>query len=110
MGSALVRPPHELHRVLDVAPLFRLFSLAFALTGQRFLRRLGDRFKAVLLQHLPRDGMNLNFGNHAALPIFPWEHRQRCPPAERSRQRCCTAARQAMCQTSRNVIQVPRYD
>ena len=42
------------------------------LLSQRFLRRLGDRFKAVLLQHLARDGMNLNFGYHVALPIFPW--------------------------------------
>jgi hypothetical protein len=29
---------------------------------------LRDRPKAVLLEHLPRDGVNLNFGYHVAFP------------------------------------------
>jgi hypothetical protein len=37
---------------------------------------LGDCFEAVLFQHLPRDGVNLNFGNHPALPWFKNPHQR----------------------------------
>src|SRR5438477_2247121 len=66
-----MRAPHDLHGVLDVAPLFCFFRLALALASDRFLGRLGDSLQAVLLEHLPRDHVNLRLGYHVALPEVP---------------------------------------
>src|SRR5437868_7686610 len=63
-----MRAPHDLHGVLDVAPLFCFFRLALALASNRFLGCLGDSLQAVLLEHLPRDHVNLRLGYHVGLP------------------------------------------
>src|SRR5437868_13940664 len=66
-----MRSPHDLHGVFDMAPLFCFFRLALALASDRFLGRLGDSLQAVLLEHLPRDHVNLRLGYHVALPDVP---------------------------------------
>src|SRR5260370_19308393 len=63
-----MRSPHDLHSVLDVAPLSCFFRLALALASNRFLGRLGYRLQAMFLEHLPRNRMNLRLGYHVALP------------------------------------------
>src|SRR5258705_3627611 len=63
-----MRPPHQLHGVLDMTPLLGLIDVALALAGLCVLRGLRDRSEAVLLHHLPRDGVDLNLGHHGALP------------------------------------------
>src|SRR3979409_2120890 len=64
---ALMRSAHHLHGIFEMTPLSGLISLAPALTGDRILGRLGDRLEAGLLAHLPRDHMNLHFGDHVVL-------------------------------------------
>src|ERR1700704_5062694 len=63
-----MRAPHHLHGVLDVTPLLGFIGLALALASQGIAGRLGDRLEAVLLDHLPGDGVNLHLGYHVALP------------------------------------------
>src|SRR6187200_1723764 len=63
-----MRSPHQLHGVLDVTPFPGLFRLALALAGLCILRRLGDRTKTMLFDHLSRDGVDLRLGCHFALP------------------------------------------
>ena len=70
ISSALVRSPHHLHGVLDVAPLIGLLGFALAFASLRILSRLRDRREAVPLEHLPRDHVNLHFRYHVALPML----------------------------------------
>src|SRR5262245_50163702 len=65
-----MRTAHEFHGLFDMAPLARFLDLALALAGLGSLRGLGDRLKTMLLQHLPRDRVNLRFWHHVALPLF----------------------------------------
>src|SRR6266496_629782 len=69
--SALMRAPHHLHGVLDMTPLLGFIGLALALASQGIAGRLGDRLEAVLLDHLPGDGVDLHLGYHVALPGVP---------------------------------------
>src|SRR3954462_8191078 len=66
--SAIMWSAHELHGVFDMAPLSGLLGLSLALAGHGIPRRPGDRLEAVLLDHLPRDRVNLRLGYHVALP------------------------------------------
>src|SRR5882757_5421317 len=66
-----MRSAHHLHGVLDMTPLLGLFRVALAFTSQRIAGRLGDGSDAMLLEHLPRDGVDLRLGCHLALPVFP---------------------------------------
>src|SRR3954447_1149626 len=59
---------HELHGVFDMAPLSGLLGLSLAFAGHGIPGRPGDRLEAVLLNHLPRDRVNLRLGYHVALP------------------------------------------
>lgn len=68
--SALMRSPHDLHSVFDVAPLPGFFGIALVLASLGILGRLGDSLEAVLFEHLTRDHMNLHFGYHVALLLF----------------------------------------
>src|SRR5580765_3975560 len=70
-ASALMRSPHHLHGVLDVTPLFRFLGIALALASQRILGGLCDGSRAVLLEHLPRESVNLRMGYHVALLMLP---------------------------------------
>ena len=81
--SALMRSPHHLHGVFDVAPLSGFFGVAL-LASQSILGRLGDRLEAVLLEHLTRDHVNLYLRYHVALLMF--HH------ARNRRDRCLSAA------------------
>src|SRR5260370_41618751 len=63
--------PHHLHGVLDVTPLLCFIGLALALASQGIAGRFGDRLEAVLLDHLPGDGVDLHLGYHVALPGVP---------------------------------------
>src|SRR5262245_6766284 len=65
-----MRAAHELHGLFDMAPLARFLDLALALAGLGSLRGLGDRPKTMLLEHLPRNRVNLRFWHHVALPLF----------------------------------------
>jgi hypothetical protein len=78
--SALMRSPHHLHGVFDVAPLSGLFGVALVLASFGIVGRLGDSIKAVLLEHLPRDRVNLYLGYHVALLMFrhAGNRRDRC--------------------------------
>src|ERR1700730_14439211 len=67
---ALMRSAHHLHGIFEMTPLSGLIGLAPALAGDRILGCLGDRLEAVLLEHLPRDHMNLHFGDHVVLLIW----------------------------------------
>jgi hypothetical protein len=79
--SALMRSPHHLHGVLDMTPLVGFVGVTLVLALNRLLRRLGDRLEAVLLEHLPRDRVNLRLGDHVALLMFGHsEPRDRFPP------------------------------
>ena len=84
--SALMRSPHHLHGVFDVAPLSGLFGVALVLASFGIVGRLGDSIKAVLLEHLPRDRVNLYLGYHVALLMFHHARngRDRCPSAARA--------------------------
>ncbi len=82
--SALMRSPHHLHGVFDVAPLSGFFGVALVLASQSILGRLGDRLEAVLLEHLTRDHVNLYLRYHVALLMF--HH------ARNRRDRCLSAA------------------
>ena len=62
-----MRSPHSLHGVLDMTPLRGFFRLALALASLGIAGRLGDRLEAVLLDHLPGDGVDLHLGCHVAL-------------------------------------------
>lgn len=76
--SALMRSPHHLHGVLDMAPLFGFVGVALALASHGIPRRLGDSLEAVLLEHLPRNRVNLHLGYHVALLMRrPRNHRDR---------------------------------
>src|SRR5258708_22323556 len=68
--SALMRSPHHFHGVLDMAPLFGFFGIAVALAGQGIAGRMGDRLRAVLLEHLSRDHVDFGFGCHVILLMF----------------------------------------
>src|SRR5450432_1951862 len=68
--SALMRSPHDLHGVFDMAPLPGFLGVALALAGHGILGRRGDSLEAVLLDHLPGDRMNLHLGYHVALLMF----------------------------------------
>jgi hypothetical protein len=74
--STLMRSAHHLHGVLDVTPFLGLFSLAFALASQRIPGCLRDGSDSMLLEHLPRDGVDLRLGRHLALPVFPQSESQ----------------------------------
>src|ERR1700743_2347316 len=67
-----MRTAHHLHGVFDMAPLPGIVVLAAAFAHLRLLRGLGDRRSAVLLEHLPRDGVNLGFRHHVVLLTFCW--------------------------------------
>jgi hypothetical protein len=69
--SAAMRSLYDLHGAFDMAPLLGFFGLALALASQGIFGRLGDRLKAVLVDHLPRDRVNLRLGHHVALPCVP---------------------------------------
>jgi len=43
----------------------------FFFAGQRILGRMGDGHRAMPLKHLPGDDVDLGFGNHGVLLIFP---------------------------------------
>ena len=75
-----MRSPHHLHGVFDVAPLSRLFGVALVLASFGIVGRLGDSIKAVLLEHLPRNRVNLYLGYHVALLTFrhAGNRRDRC--------------------------------
>jgi hypothetical protein len=75
--SALMWSSHHLHGVLDMTPLPGFFGIAYALAGQRILSRLGDGLRAMLLEHLARDRVNLHFGYHFALLMFCHSEPQR---------------------------------
>jgi hypothetical protein len=62
-----MRSAHHLHGIFEMTPLSGLIGLAPALAGDRILRCLRDSLEAVLLEHLPRDYMNLHFGDHIVL-------------------------------------------
>src|ERR1700687_4893455 len=62
-----MRAPHHLHGILDMTPLFGFFGLALALASLGIPGRLGDRLEAVLLDHLPGDGVDLHLRCHVAL-------------------------------------------
>ena len=83
--SALMRSPHHLHSVFDVAPLSGFFAVARLLASLGILGRLGDSLEAVLLEHLTRDHVNLYLRYHVALLMFH--------PAPNRRDRCLSAAR-----------------
>jgi hypothetical protein len=57
--SALVRPPHDLHGAFDMPPFACFVGLAVALASLRIVRGLGDGRCAMLLEHLPRNGVDL---------------------------------------------------
>src|SRR5262249_39000491 len=79
--SALVRSPHRLHRLLDMAPFAGLVRLSPAFAGQGLLGGLRDRRGTVLLEHLTRNGVNLRSGHHVAL-LLRWQAGAgRSPPA-----------------------------
>src|SRR5258706_4965444 len=80
-----MRSPHQLHGVLDVAPLFGFFGVALVLASLGILGRLDNSLEAVLLEHLTRDHVNLYLGYHVALLMF--HH------ARNGRNRCLSAAR-----------------
>jgi len=64
-----------------MTPLLGFVGVALLLALNRFLRRLGDRLEAVLLEHLPRDRVNLRLGYHVALLMFRRsEPQHRFPP------------------------------
>jgi len=67
-----MRTAHRLHGVLDMAPFLRVLIITAALACLRLLRGLGDRRRAVLLEHLSRDGVNLRFRHHVALLTICW--------------------------------------
>ncbi len=75
-----MRSPHHLHGVFDVAPLSGLFGVALVLASFGIVGRLGDSIKAVLLEHLPRNRVNLYLGYHVALLTFrhAGNRRDRC--------------------------------
>jgi hypothetical protein len=62
-----MRSTYDLHGVFDVTPFLGFVSIALGFTGLRVSRCLRNRLQAVLLKHLPRDGMNLQLGCHGAL-------------------------------------------
>src|SRR5687768_5127600 len=64
-----MRSPHHLHGVFDVAPLAGFFRITLALASHGVLGRLGDRARAMPLEHLPRDGVDLGLRCHLALPV-----------------------------------------
>ena len=68
--SALMRSAHHLHGIFEVTPLSGLIGLAPALAGDCILGCLGDSPETMLLEHLPRDHVNLQFGDHVALLMF----------------------------------------
>jgi hypothetical protein len=68
--SALMRSPHHLDGIFDMAPLPGFVSIALFLAGQGIPGRMGDCFQAVPLEHLPRNGVNLRFGDHVTLLMF----------------------------------------
>src|ERR1700730_9713396 len=68
--SALMRSPHDLHGVFDMAPLPGFLGVALALARHGILGRRGGRLEAVLLDHLPGDRVNLHLGYHVALLMF----------------------------------------
>src|SRR5258706_12469591 len=86
-----MRSPHHLHGVFDVAPLSGFFGVALVLASFGILGRLDDSLKAVLLEHLTRDHVNLYFRYHVALLMF--HH------ARNRRGRCLSAAR-SMCRST----------
>jgi hypothetical protein len=63
-----MRSPHDLHGAFDLTPFVRFLGLALALARQRVLGSFGDGRRAMLLEHLPRDGVDLRLGSHVALP------------------------------------------
>ena len=69
-NSALVRSPHQLHGVLDMAPLPGFIGIALALASLRIVGGLRDRGETVLLHHLARNRVDLHFRHHVALPGF----------------------------------------
>src|SRR5262249_43284582 len=77
---ALVRPAHALHRIRDVTPLLGFFRLAATLAGLGQLGRLRNRCATVPLQHLPRDGVDLNLGHHERSPRVGVEPRRSIDP------------------------------
>ena len=82
-----MRSPHHLHSVFDVAPLSGFFGVARVLASLGILGRLGDSLKAVLLEHLTRDHVNLYFGYHVALLKFDHAPEPQRPMPARSKRR-----------------------
>src|SRR6266581_954912 len=78
--SALIRSSHDLHGVFDVTPLAGFFGVALVRASFGIVGRLGDSVKAVLLDHLPRDRVDLYLGYHVALLMFSHagNRRDRC--------------------------------
>ena len=82
--SALMRAADDLHGVFDPAPHAGFLVLALALALLGVARRFGDRLKTVLVDHLPRDGVNFRLGYHVALPKFHARNRGGSPATEPS--------------------------
>ena len=84
-----MRSPHDLDGVFDMAPLSGFFGVALVLASLGIPGRLGDSLEAVLLEHLPRDRMNLYLRYHVALLMFRHvrNRRDRSLSAARSKSR-----------------------
>ena len=97
--SALMRAPHHLHGIFDMAPFPGFFGIALALARQRLLRRLRDRRQTVLFKHLPCDHVNLHSLISCRSPLIFSPTRRRSdlssaavpfqPPSPRYRSRHC---------------------
>jgi hypothetical protein len=80
-----MRSPHLLHGVSDMTPLVSLLHVTHALATLDLLGGLSDSLEAVLLDHLPRDRVNLRLRYHVALPKFRHSWRRGDPRLTRHR-------------------------
>jgi hypothetical protein len=65
-----MRSAHRLHGVLYVTPFASLVGVATVLAVKRIPRGLRDGLESVFLEHLPRDGVNLDLGYHGVSLMF----------------------------------------
>ena len=64
-----MRSPHHFQGIFDMAPFLSLIGVALGFGSHRLLCSFCDCRQAVLLEHLPCDGMNLSFGHHVSLLV-----------------------------------------